>query len=123
LGSYCHPCNRAVATEWRLENIDRHRTTMRRARLRRLYSLTPEEYESILDRQRGTCALCPATVGRPGTDRRLAVDHDHKTGHVRGLLCDRCNRALASLGDDTDGLGAAFRYVRDRAKGTRRGSP
>ena len=48
------------------------------------------EYERLLEAQGGHCALCPST---PKT-RRLHVDHDHKTGTVRGLLCHRCNRGL-----------------------------
>jgi hypothetical protein len=52
--------------------------------------VTPEEYDRLLAKQDGHCALCPAV---PKT-RRLDTDHDHKTGQVRGLLCHRCNRAL-----------------------------
>jgi DNA-binding CsgD family transcriptional regulator len=52
--------------------------------------VNPDEYNRLLAAQDGHCALCPNT---PKT-RRLSVDHDHKTGAVRGLLCYRCNRAL-----------------------------
>ena len=52
--------------------------------------LAPGEYETLLEGQGGGCAICGAT---PKT-RRLHVDHDHKTGQVRGLLCFRCNNAL-----------------------------
>jgi hypothetical protein len=52
--------------------------------------VTPDEYARLLAGQHGHCALCPNT---PKT-RRLSVDHDHRTGAVRGLLCYRCNRAL-----------------------------
>lgn len=52
--------------------------------------VTDEQYERLLAAQGGHCALCPNT---PKT-RRLAVDHEHRTGRVRGLLCHRCNRAL-----------------------------
>lgn len=51
-----------------------------------------DTYERMLTAQGGGCAICGAT---PKT-RRLDVDHDHKTGSVRGLLCHRCNRALPS---------------------------
>ena len=64
------------------------RKPTRRAQL----GLTIEQYEDRLAKQDGHCALCPAT---PKT-RRLNVDHDHKTGKVRALLCNRCNRALPS---------------------------
>lgn len=52
--------------------------------------VTDAEYAAMLARQRGGCAICGTT---PKT-RRLNVDHDHRTGAVRGLLCHRCNRAL-----------------------------
>ena len=58
----------------------------------RQLGITDALYLEMLERQGGHCALCPAT---PKT-RRLHVDHDHKTGEVRGLLCHRCNRALPS---------------------------
>ena len=52
--------------------------------------LTDTEYLALLLRQGGRCAIC----GNPPKNRRLHVDHDHRTGTVRGLLCFRCNRAL-----------------------------
>lgn len=54
--------------------------------------VTELEYAALLALQGGHCALCPNT---PKT-RRLAVDHDHRTGRVRGLLCFRCNHFLPS---------------------------
>lgn len=60
------------------------------------YGLTVEEYDALLEKQCGVCAICEALppVGRL---RRLSVDHDHVTGEVRGLLCQRCNMALHFL--------------------------
>lgn len=52
--------------------------------------VSDEQYAAMLDDQGGHCKLCPST---PKT-RRLHVDHDHATGEVRALLCNRCNRAL-----------------------------
>jgi Recombination endonuclease VII len=52
--------------------------------------ITDADYEALLAAQGGGCAIC----GNPPKTRRLHVDHDHKTGKVRGLLCHRCNRAL-----------------------------
>lgn len=54
------------------------------------YGITSEEYDHMLDMQDGRCAICR----RSPRSKHLAVDHDHTTGHVRGLLCDRCNRIL-----------------------------
>ena len=52
--------------------------------------VTDADYARMLEAQGGGCAIC----GTPPKSRRLHVDHDHKTGNVRGLLCYRCNRAL-----------------------------
>lgn len=63
---------------------------MPRAPRAKQLGVTDEQYERLLAAQGGGCAICGAT---PKT-RRLHVDHDHKTGAVRGLLCYRCNRFL-----------------------------
>lgn len=68
--------------------------------------MTPDEYAARLLAQDGHCAICPAT---PKT-RALHVDHDHKTGRVRGLLCFRCNRFLHSWMTE-EWLRAAADYV------------
>lgn len=57
------------------------------------YDLPAGGYDALLIAQGGRCAICWAKPRR----RRLAVDHDHQTGEVRGLLCDRCNRRLLGL--------------------------
>lgn len=70
----------------------------RRARLRKKYGMSLEGYTTLLDSQGGVCAIC----GKKQEGLRyttLAVDHDHTTGEVRGLLCSNCNRAIGLLGD------------------------
>jgi len=57
---------------------------------RAFYGISIEQYEEMLDKQNGLCAICKT----PPQTKRLAVDHDHDTGEVRGLLCHRCNRAV-----------------------------
>ena len=78
------------------------------AMIEKTYGLTPEQYDELLKRQGGKCAICRA---RPKS-KRLAVDHDHATGEVRGLLCadsERgCNHAI--LGNIRD-LAMAKRIV------------
>jgi len=62
----------------------------RAGHLRRKYGITPAQYDEMFARQGGVCAVC----GRPPMTRRLAVDHDHVTKRVRGLLCFHCNKYL-----------------------------
>lgn len=71
-------------------NSERTCETIRRARLKRLFGITWEQYDQMLSSQGGVCALC----GDPPKGKRLAVDHDHKTGKVRGLLCSFCNHRI-----------------------------
>jgi recombination endonuclease VII len=64
----------------------------RRRHLEQRSGLSARDYRHLLTTQHGACAICR---GRCATGRRLAVDHDHATGRVRGLLCFRCNTSLA----------------------------
>lgn len=82
----------------------------RARRLKQLFDLTPEEYDRILAFQGGHCAICPR---EPTEKMRLSVDHNHKTGEVRGLLCWLCNVALGKFRDDYVLLNAAAQYVND----------
>lgn len=101
----------AYAREWRAANRDRvnaqqreryrndpgrYGAQARRGRLRG-QGLSEEEYQDLLRQQGGLCAICgkaEAILTRYGATRRLAVDHDHLTNVVRGLLCYRCNTTL-----------------------------
>lgn len=61
------------------------------------YGITPEQYWALYEAQGGTCYICQRATGKV---RKLAVDHDHATGYVRGLLCKPCNSVLAHFRDD-----------------------
>lgn len=82
---------------------------VRKCRLKREYGLTPEDYERMLEDQNGVCAICLKTDVVTG--RRLAVDHCHKTGVVRGLLCSQCNTAIGRFEDDTEVIERAIAYL------------
>jgi len=70
--------------------------------------LTDNEYNELLRAQDGRCAICRA---EPDECRALAVDHDHITGKVRGLLCARCNLGLGYMRDDPELLQRSAAYV------------
>src|SRR5258708_5990566 len=82
----------------------------RKGRLYRqyLYALTIEAYEAMVVKQHNRCPIC---LSAPATDERLAVDHDHVTGAIRGLLCGPCNRALGGLANDVQRLRRAIAYL------------
>jgi len=74
-----------------------------------------ELYQDLLAAQNGRCAICGATQGhRSRYDKvcRLAIDHDHESGKVRGLLCNGCNRGLGYFKESIESLEAAIRYLK-----------
>lgn len=74
------------------EGIRKTTITPRARHLLKKYGLTIEQYEDLLQRQSGNCAVCGRTATSFRT--RLAIDHDHSTGAIRGLLCNFCNRRV-----------------------------
>lgn len=80
------------------------------AGIKRRYNLSPEVYEEMLAAQGGGCAIC-ATENPWARSKRFAVDHDHKTGLVRSLLCHPCNRGLGTFSDDAELLRRAAKYL------------
>lgn len=73
------------------------------------YGITLEEYRGTLNNQGGGCAVCTSTTSRGG--RALAIDHDHNTGKIRGILCSDCNTALGLLKDSPELLAKATAYL------------
>lgn len=110
--SQCKLCTGERVRDWADANPEKVKAKARAGALRRKYGLTVEEYESLLEGQGGACALC----GVKPEGRRLLVDHDHETNRVRGLLCTRCNSALAQFGDTVDGLQRAVEYVQPQRR-------
>lgn len=76
----------------------------------RRYELSKEDYECLVEQQGNLCAICeqpPKNFDRYG----LVVDHDHRTGEIRGLLCNRCNMGIGLFDDDPEKLKKAIAYV------------
>jgi Recombination endonuclease VII len=80
--------------------------SLRSAPLKRLYGISAAEYDALLAKQGGACAIC-----RKRSKARLCVDHCHVTGTIRGLLCHSCNLGLGSLKEDQASLVAALAYL------------
>lgn len=79
------------------------------------FGLTKENYNKLLKEQNNKCAVCKTSIGHVSknkTNCRLAVDHDHRTGKIRGLLCGSCNRALGLFKDSIDNLQNAISYLK-----------
>lgn len=88
--------------------------TPRQRHLMRLYGITEEQYQELLDRQGGKCAICLRDHTEFKT--RLAVDHNHQNGEIRGLCCTYCNHRVVGRHRDSDLLRRMADYL-DRGTG------
>lgn len=79
--------------------------------LKKQYGITPEDYDAMYEAQKGCCAIC--FTHQVSMNYRLHVDHCHKTGKVRGLLCKNCNLALGNFQDSVKLLARAIEYLED----------
>ena len=122
----CLACARMANTQWYKEHPDKsiqatRRWQMRNAnkcldtRLRRDYGITREAYDAMVTLRSGLCDICkqPETsYSRGGKLLKLAIDHDHATGTIRGLLCRDCNTAIGLMRDQPTRFIAAADYLR-----------
>jgi hypothetical protein len=94
---------------WRLAHAAEVKAKLFARNLRVKFNLTVEEYNQILKNQNNACPIC----GLPTSflSRNLSVDHDHKTGKIRGLLCENCNVGLGHFKDNPNSLRMAIVYL------------
>ncbi len=105
------PCKQCITALGRETSHSQTRRERSRRKNLRSYGLTEDQYRALLEKQGGGCAICGATdPGRKG-DRNFCVDHDHRTGAMRGLLCHRCNQAIGHLKDSPDFCRKAANYL------------
>lgn len=113
----CAPCvlrRQKERKPWR--GRKRNKKLLSANQMRHKYGIEPEEYERLLEEQDGVCAICGSEdngFNQHGT-KRFAIDHNHTTGDIRGLLCNRCNTAIGLLQDDPDIIRKAEAYVREK---------
>lgn len=104
--------------KWQLKNEERDKKNKRNWNKRNMdkrvnyrlkkYGISLEDYNLIFKKQNGVCNIC---FKANKNNHRLNVDHCHKTGKVRGLLCGKCNTALGLLKDKPEIIMAAFNYI------------
>lgn len=98
---------RAYGRDWARKNPIKNLKT----RLRITFGITLERFEEMLRSQNGLCAICFL----PSKNKRLAVDHCHRTKKVRALLCDPCNRAIGLFKEDPIRMANAIEYLKKHA--------
>ncbi|WDZ82593.1 endonuclease VII domain-containing protein [Micromonospora cathayae] len=99
--TYCKPCHNTRTREVK----ERLYGGNREYHLRRRYGIGRREFDELLAEQGGVCAIC-------GASGPQYVDHDHRTGWVRGILCFNCNGGLGQFRDDQSRLAGAITYLR-----------
>ncbi len=118
--SYCKLCFHIINAETKRKNInntkiiktkeyEKNKNSYRNRLYKLNYGISLEDYENLLFKQNGKCDIC---LGINNNGRHLDVDHCHKSGKIRGLLCNACNRLLSNSKDDTDILKKAIDYLR-----------
>ncbi len=108
LDSWCKECRKDAAKVWLQDNTTKGRAARRKWKLRVKFGITPEIYAEMSNAQRGVCAICG---NGPEPKQYLDIDHCHKTGKVRGLLCNMCNRSIGSFSDSTKRISSMIRYL------------
>ncbi len=116
----CNLCYKNKTWVYTPENEPTNRKMRRRFKLHRrtdyveaTYGLTKENYLLKINQQKNLCAICKGKQ----EGKILCVDHDHKTGKVRGLLCNQCNVGLGNLKDDIQVLQSAIEYLKSYSSG------
>ena len=96
--------------EWRKRNPE----GAKNIDLKKHYGITLEQYKAMSIAQNGVCGVCgkpESSKDKDGGPRMMPVDHCHKTGKIRGLLCAMCNKALGAFNDDPLVLQEAINYL------------
>lgn len=124
--AWCKVCCGERTKQHQASNRAQWAVYAHRTKVKQHYGIEPEQYNAMGEEQGWVCAIC----GKPSPEGfRLAVDHDHKTHKVRGLLCSRCNQGLGKFLDDPLLLLKAIEYLRREyappmpPKAERRGRP
>ena len=100
---HCKSCNTERSRLWKQKNKHKHYLN----KIRDKFKISETDYNILLAEQNNLCLIC----NKSEKDRRLSVDHCHKTGNIRGLLCRTCNLAIGYFNDDTTLLKNAIQYL------------
>ena len=104
--AYCKECKLQINNNWRKNNPEEMKQSQRRTKRKLAYGILPHEYDQLLIDQDNKCAICKNNIGY-----EAAVDHDHNTGEIRGLLCSSCNKGLGFFKDNIKFLQNAILYL------------
>ena len=109
LSPWCKTCHAEQHKIWKQKNRSSESRYEWEYTLNSRYGITVEKYEEMLISQRHMCAICG--ISQSKLKNLLSVDHCHKTGKVRGLLCSTCNWAIGAFKDDVNVILRAHDYL------------
>lgn len=111
-GTRCKLCDRIAKDKWLTDNPERAKESSRWKQIKNAHGLTKEQWMTMYNEQEGVCKICKMSQEDRGyAGRYLCVDHNHKSGEVRGLLCNGCNRGLGFFLDSPGLLREAANYL------------
>lgn len=125
LSSQCKECKKVSRSKrkkydseywqkWSKEHREKLRLRDTEYNLKRKFNISLKDYDNLLQNQSGGCAICTASKSRSG--KKLAVDHCHSTGKIRGLLCNECNTSLGLFKENLEILKKAINYLENSKK-------
>ena len=103
----CKACNKLRKGAW--HRTEAGKRSSANTKLKARFGITIDDYETMYSNQGGKCLCCGATAS--GLGHRLAIDHCHNTGVIRGLLCKNCNVALGHLKEDKQIAKNLIKYI------------
>jgi hypothetical protein len=95
--------------QWKINNPGKVKLYNKKSGLKRFYGITVEEYDLLFNKQEGKCLICDKHQSE--FKRAFDVDHNHKTGIIRGLLCGGCNLLIGNAKEDVNILAQAINYL------------
>ena len=107
----CIPCRAGVTSAWHTSKGDERKVYKRNHHLKTTYGISLEDYNSMLEKQEGRCAICDMEE-KHAAYGVLSVDHCHDSGDVRSLLCNPCNAGLGLFKENQDFLANAITYLK-----------
>ncbi len=90
---------------------NKYKDKIKYANLKKKYNISKEDLDTLYTRCGASCSICKLPEKENQGGKALHVDHDHKTGKVRGLLCNNCNLGIGYLKDDVKILESAIEYL------------
>lgn len=106
LGSWCKECKRQKDREYRNKNIGAYSEKAKWKHKRIKYGVSKSDFDLMLEKQEAKCLICNDNILE-----NPHIDHNHKNGEIRGLLCKPCNRGLGFFKDNPMFLKNAYQYL------------